>query len=1156
MKLVNRKINLCFEYSIKSNNKEEIIITSKTHQREIIMHSEKDCKWINMIFNNAVIQFNDINIEEGIVKIFIEMDGTRLIYLQSKQNVHFSFNLSDIKNKDNILLKISDYFTLTFNFSFNLCNNDNDNDNEKDNYNDKRRMSFESIASIDSNLESYITEDFSESKEDKIQNISKANDLFGRLKGVTKIIKLKNFRVDEVINNMNRDSNKNEEEKSKEKKKDVKFNKDVEMLKLKKNETQKLFKVKLNKTKSLPNNYEENEPLNIINFEEIKVLRKPKNIQRKKRLLKFEEKEDFDNILSSTDYESFLKEQNYLKKNKKEQSIRETFCCGFFITSIPLENPIINENSDKFPASCSHKPCSILNSMQPQILMRYPLEDTESVEITNLSATLCFPSGIKLCYCDPNKTPKKMDDYLTLMTNRKGERLYIMTYHFYVKMDKSEFDKKSKNNSLDLKLKQIDEKIKTINVNEIDQDAYNFFEELKTCKEFEYRSSIYIPYCLALISKYPYINEMKKSITCIFKIIENQINNDKLELNELLMYLIHSIPIPNINTNIEFPLPYYETKNKNDYMITLEPLKYKDMNILNSNFSEIVKIFRIKNIIRIFRLLLFEKKILFIDNDYTRLTDIMNCFLSLIYPFQWTHVYIPILSIPMMKYLETFLPFLVGVHSSFLPYIKKHLINNSNEKDQVYLIFVEEDKIKISDSLKGNNKQLNKTRFLHEDLTNLPVWMYYSLAHLLLNIKMKMKCIKNEDFLAFNFEIQNAFIEIFIEMFSDYNKYIYRVGDETIFNKNAFLSKKNLLEKKFYKDFLDTQMFLQFKEEILNDGKDYFKSKISERNNENKEKLKQTTLEKTRTNIFEYPEDKKKYKIKHKFKNMIKKESNSYKEDNYIINNFKKIDDEKYDRSKCIIYLMPIYQTIGAMVKDTCIYPNLDDDETKEKKKLTEEERKQENHIYKIEEQIKEYVLKIFKSDKEENDDDSEAILNILKREQKGREYFIKIISKNLSKVVILPKKTFDILNNLILGTLSIYLEQKENADDSFMHAVRLLKSSMNYGKDEKNKIITIWDLCHEKLKSIHFIHEDKFWDEWYIFEINNNINLNGTLLNTVKNQVMISISKTMKEIGIDQSKIYLYTDNLMSKYFGKDLDLIQKTQKDIKKYINENSKV
>ena len=98
--------------------------------------------------------------------------------------------------------------------------------------------------------------------------------------------------------------------------------------------------------------------------------------------------------------------------------------------------------------------------MQPEILMRYPLEDTEDVEINNLSATMCFPTGIKICYCEQEKRPEKMDDYLTLMTNRKGDRLFIMTYHFYVKMNKSEFDKKSKNNALELKLKKCDELIK------------------------------------------------------------------------------------------------------------------------------------------------------------------------------------------------------------------------------------------------------------------------------------------------------------------------------------------------------------------------------------------------------------------------------------------------------------------------------------------------------------------------------------------------------------------------------------------------------------------------------------------------------------------------------------------------------------------------
>ena len=38
----------------------------------------------------------------------------------------------------------------------------------------------------------------------------------------------------------------------------------------------------------------------------------------------------------------------------------------------------------------------------------------------------------------------------------------------------------------------------------------------------------------------------------------------------------------------------------------------------------------------------------------------------------------------MKKYLDTFLPFLIGVHSSFLPFIKDILIDNSDDNNQVY----------------------------------------------------------------------------------------------------------------------------------------------------------------------------------------------------------------------------------------------------------------------------------------------------------------------------------------------------------------------------------------------------------------------------------------------------------------------------------------
>ena len=104
----------------------------------------------------------------------------------------------------------------------------------------------------------------------------------------------------------------------------------------------------------------------------------------------------------------------------------------------------------------------------------------------------------------------------------------------------------------------------------------------------------------------------------------------------------------------------------------------------------------------------------------------------------------------------------------------------------------------------------------------------------------------------------------------------------------------------------------------------------------------------------------------------------------------------------------------------------------------------------------------------------------------------------------------------------------------------------MNYAKEEKFKVITIWDLCKKKFKETPFMFEKKFWSEWYIFEINNNMNLNGELLNDVKNEVMISIAKTMKELKIDKTIIVFYTNYLMNTHFGNNLDLIQETQKDI----------
>ena len=68
-------------------------------------------------------------------------------------------------------------------------------------------------------------------------------------------------------------------------------------------------------------------------------------------------------------------------------------------------------------------------------------------------------------------------------------------------------------------------------------------------------------------------------------------------------------------------------------------------------------------------------------------------------------------------------------------------------------------------------------------------------------------------------------------------------------------------------------MFLQFKEDILGDGFEYFKLKVSERNSDyNKEILRQTILEKTRTVVNDNTQEIKLYVINHQFKTIIKEE--------------------------------------------------------------------------------------------------------------------------------------------------------------------------------------------------------------------------------------------------------------------------------------------
>ena len=529
--------------------------------------------------------------------------------------------------------------------------------------------------------------------------------------------------------------------------------------------------------------------------------------------------------LEKKTYSQYLEEQ----KNKGiKHPYRETFREGFFIASFSKNDGKVIEMSTSFPAPCGHEECSKLPAMKPEIIFRYPLQDTKTLELNNLAATICFPTGIKVCY-DENNGPQNIKDYVTSITNQKGERYYMMTYHFYIKIPSDEYVKQYEENPLKYNLRKFADAYTGLSEEELTEEMMNVIQEnLEFSQELGFRDIVFVPFCICLISKFPYVQEMQKCLKSIYTIIKNENNIEtNLLINDLIMYLINSIPIPAKNTKIKFLLPYY-----NNY-IDIDCPKLEDINIMNLSASWLLKYFSTDNLVIIFRLLITEKKILLIDNDYERLSTVADGLASILYPFQWIHTYIPIMSDQMLKYLETFLPFLNGINESLMNLVEKVFQEGEvQEDDEVFMIYIRENKIKLSSTLKGIYKKFEK--YIQENIPVLPSSLEKELRYKLKKAKSELEDIERnkrkntiENKQNCELQIRDAFIDLFVEMFHDYAKYLSFIEQDPVFNKSLFIEKKPNNEKNFYNEILDTQLFQQFTQNVVNEDVNYFNKKIT-----------------------------------------------------------------------------------------------------------------------------------------------------------------------------------------------------------------------------------------------------------------------------------------------------------------------------------------
>ena len=474
--------------------------------------------------------------------------------------------------------------------------------------------------------------------------------------------------------------------------------------------------------------------------------------------------------------------KGYLSSLKYEEYEYDTFCQSIIISGLKPTRINLLKLTQDFPSVCGHKECSHAYSLSPSILYSYQNKNRlEQIKISDLIAELIFPFGIKVCFLfdSINKYPKCEEPVMNVIHNEKGDKYYMVSFLYYKKMNLKKFQERFKIN--------------------------NFKKEIETIlqKNLTNDISIFVPESISLISRFPFINQMSQCLKNLISI------SDNTKLNLFVNHIINQVPVPYKNQKFKFYTP-----------INATPIKLVNPFILNSiNFKpdNLYDYFSTENIVTIFYLSLLEQQLLFIDNDHSLLSSISYFFSNLTYPMPWIDTYLPILSLSSISFLQSIVPFIMGSSE----YLVNYAINNSYIGEQysprVVFIHIKNNIINMNiQNLMNKKKGMSRKNILKcLELPQIPEGLEKTITRKLNSVKTKINGRKDVNYLK---EIQNAFCDIMVTILGKYREYFFIVDDYPVFNKESYIESQKSEERLFYKEFIETQSFMQFlvieKEEI------------------------------------------------------------------------------------------------------------------------------------------------------------------------------------------------------------------------------------------------------------------------------------------------------------------------------------------------------
>ncbi|XP_024150883.1 DENN domain-containing protein 5A isoform X6 [Oryzias melastigma] len=169
------------------------------------------------------------------------------------------------------------------------------------------------------------------------------------------------------------------------------------------------------------------------------------------------------------------------------------------------------------------------------------------------------------------------------------------------------------------------------------------------------RDTLYVSKCICLITPMAFAQACRKVLQQLHQAVTSP-QPPPLPLESYIFNILYEVPLPPPGRSLKFSGVYGP--------IVCQRPSTSELPLFDFPIGEMFNLLGVENVLQLFTCALLEMQILLFSQHYQRLMTVAESITALMFPFQWQHVYVPILPASLLHFLDAPVPYLMGLHSN------------------------------------------------------------------------------------------------------------------------------------------------------------------------------------------------------------------------------------------------------------------------------------------------------------------------------------------------------------------------------------------------------------------------------------------------------------------------------------------------------------